>query len=693
MVTLADGSRLRLGRLLDHHFALAAVLATDGVLLDVAPASLRRAALDEGDVVGRPFWDTWWWTYEDGVRHRIRAAVDMAKAGQALRFDVAARMAAEVRLRVDLRLAPLHDESGRLVYLLASALDVGAREAQGAGEAARRHLRELETIYDGAPVGLGLVDRERRVVRANRRLAELDRDAADGLVGHRLWDRLPDLRRQLEPAVERVFANGESVLDLELVDAPPAGAASPRHWSVHLYPVPAPSGAIDAVGVIFEEITERKSAAAQLERSRRDVEHQALHDPLTGLPNRMLLSDRAQQQMARARREGECLALLMMDLDDFKGVNDSLGHAAGDALLAQVGARLAGAVREIDTVGRLGGDEFAVVTGALGRPEDATAVAERILAALAAPVTLLGRPHMARASIGIALYPDDARRMGGLFRCADLAMYRAKSAGGARVMFFEPEMREQLRARQQLEWALRRAVEARALELRPLPRHAVTDRRIAAVEAEVVWRHPTRGTVPIEDDLLFAERKGLGAAIAACALERVFGLFAELDRERIGPRLCVAFSPTQLADPRTTDALLAGLDDAAIAGDRVQVELLTGVDWALDGDDFVATLARLSRRGINIGLRGFGADHVAFHELRHLPLDSLILAGELVQDLGRRDEAEAFVEALAGLGRRLNKRVVARGVETEAQLELLRQAGCEEAAGPLFERVRSRRVG
>jgi EAL domain-containing protein (putative c-di-GMP-specific phosphodiesterase class I) len=245
-------------------------------------------------------------------------------------------------------------------------------------------------------------------------------------------------------------------------------------------------------------------------------------------------------------------------------------------------------------------------------------------------------------------------------------------------------MREQLRMRQQLEQALRRAVEERTLTLRPSARHALVDGRLVAVEAELVWRHPVRGLVSIEDDLVFAERKGLGRVIADIALDRIFAFLPELRRQSPACRLCVAFSPTQLANPGLVESLLERLEAAGLEGDQLQVELLTGVAWSLEGDALVAPLRRLAAAGINVGLRGFGADHVAFHELRHLPLDSLILASELVADLGRRDEAEVFLEALAGLGRRLGKRVVARGVATPDQMEILSQSGCEEAAGPLF---------
>jgi EAL domain-containing protein (putative c-di-GMP-specific phosphodiesterase class I) len=252
-------------------------------------------------------------------------------------------------------------------------------------------------------------------------------------------------------------------------------------------------------------------------------------------------------------------------------------------------------------------------------------------------------------------------------------------------MFFEPRMREQLRARQQLERALRRAVDENGLELRPAPRHAVEDGRVVAVEAGIVWRHPSRGRVSVEEDLLFAERKGLGAAIAARTIERTTAFLGELGHEITGARVCVAFSPSQLADPATADGLLAGIAAAGVEGDRLQVELLTGGSWSLDDEAFEAALVRLADHGVNIALREFGADRVAFRELRQLPLDGLILAEDLVRDLGRHDQAEAFAEALAGLGRRLGKRVVARGVETETQLDLLRQAGCEEVGGPLFE--------
>ena len=687
-VTLPGGDGLQIGDVLDRLFVFAAILDRDGRVLDVNRGPLEVADLTRADVLGIAFWRTWWWSHDEAVAAYVRAAVTRALAGETVRFDVGCRARGDGRIRVDVQFAPLPGPDGQVGHVLASALDVSereaGREALAASERRARHrLNELELIYDRAPVGLGLVDAERRLVRLNHRLAELAGAPLETLVGHDVRAAMPTLETTLAPALAHVFARGEPVLDQEVAGDPEGR----RFWLVHLYPVPTPAGDTDAVGIICEDVTERRAAAEHLSESRRAAERQALHDPLTGLPNRALLSDRAQEQIKRARRDGGSMALLMMDLDDFKAVNDTLGHAAGDALLERVAERLRGAVRETDTVGRLGGDEFAVVTGALGGPADAAAVAERVLEALHAPVSVMGRPHVARASIGIALFPDDALRLGGLFRGADLAMYEAKSAGGSRTMFFEPEMREQLRARQQLERALRRALDEDAFELASCPRLSVADRRVVAVELALRWRHPIRGPVPVEDDLVFAERKGLGAAIATRTIDRALALLRDVVDENAAARVCVAFSPTQLTDARVVERLLEGLATRGIEGDRLQVELLTGADWTLDGDGLAEALARLADAGVNIALREFGTDRLAFRELRALPLDALVLAGELVRDLGRHDEAEAFVEALAALGRRLGKRVVARGVETGIQHELLRQAGCEEVTGPYVARA------
>ena len=689
-----DGEPLRLGQILDQLFAYAGMLSPEGIVLDVNHAALRDAELAHEDVVGAAFWQTPWWSYDTAVQEMIRDAVSGAAAGRTIRFDARARMRAGRLVPLDVQIAPLRDADGAIVLLVASATDLSQREAATAAleaseRRAQRRLAELELIYNEAPVGLGMVDRDLRFIRVNQQLADMNGTSAAAHEAQRVGNVVPGLRSQLEPVLRRVLATGEPVLGVDIGGETPSRPGVARHWIQHFYPLFGSGERVDAVGIICEETTGRKFAERQAEAHRRELEHLALHDPLTQLPNRALLADRARQAMAQAKRDGTQAALLMLDLDDFKAVNDSLGHAAGDALLQHVAERLRATLRDVDTVGRLGGDEFAVITGALADAEAPAAVAERVLAALAEPMDLMGRRHVVSASIGVAVFPQDAPRLGGLFRCADLALYESKDRGRACATFFEPAMRERLRERQQLERSLKRAVDDADFHLELRPRHAVADDRLIALELQPLWRHPQLGLVPVEEHLVFAERKGLARPLAEWTIARLETILVELRRETSELRLCLALSPTQLQNATVIDGLLAALERADTPGDRLQVEVLTGKAWSLQTDPLRAALERLAAEGVSIGLRGLGADHVAFHELRRLPLDSLVLEADLVRALDEAPEADAFVEAFAGLGRRLGKRVVACGVETRAQLELLRASGCEEAQGPFFAHGRA----
>lgn len=686
----SDGETLRLADVLRPLFAFSALLEVDGKVLEVGGGALQASKTQLDTVLGVPLWTTPWWSFDVNVQQLVREAIAGAAGGQAVTFTTEALISTDGRppapTSVDLQFVPFGPEAARPSAILATATAVAARaeitgEPSPSGQRKRRSPC-LQPIRNEATVGLAVLDTELRFLRVNQPFADLNGRGIDAHLGRLLWDVLPERRAQAEPLLHHVIDTGEPVLAVAVDGEAPQRPGVRRCWMEHFHPLPGADGTVEAVCMVREEVTARKLTDHNLRAYQREMEHRALHDALTGLPNRALLADRAQQAITAAERDGKPMALLLLDLDDFKQVNDTSGHAAGDTVLREVAARLRRSVRDVDTVGRFGGDEFAVVTGALETGAGAAVVAERILEAMTAPFDLLGRRHPIPLSIGIALYPGNARRLGSLFRSADLALYEAKRQGGNRATFFEPRMRDALRARQHLDRSLRRAAEDDEVRYELRVRHTIADRRLAAVELEPLWAHPSRGLTPLSDALAFAERKGLGTKLASRLVDRATEVLATLRHERCP--LCLAFSPTQLADGVVVGALIDGLDETDAAGGALQVEVLTASAWPLETVPLHRSLRRLADRGIAIGLRGFGADHVTFRELRRLPLDSLILECDLVDQLGSSTEAATFVDALAGLGQRLGKRVVARGVRTVEQLDILKASGCAEAEGSVF---------
>jgi diguanylate cyclase (GGDEF)-like protein/PAS domain S-box-containing protein len=423
------------------------------------------------------------------------------------------------------------------------------------------------------------------------------------------------------------------------------------------------------------DITERKAAEAQ-------IRFMANHDALTRLPNRALFRDRLEQALLWARRGDEQVAVLCLDVDRFKDVNDLRGHGAGDALLQQVAARLGAAIRESDTVARLGGDEFAIVQPGLSQPQGAAAFAERLVAAIAEPFDLGGEQMAIGVSIGIALFPADGADAETLLKNADTALYRAKSDGRGTYRLFEPEMDARLQARRVLEYDLRQALPQQQLKVHYQPQANTEDGRITGFEALVRWRHPRRGLVSPGEFIPLAEETGLIVPIGEWVLRTACAAAASWPASL---RLCVNLSPVQFSRcdlPRLVEDVLR---THRLSPERLELEITEGV-LIKETEQVLATLQRLKALGVRIAMDDFGTGYSSLNYLQRFPFDKIKIDQSFIRDLEGNPDAAAIVRAVIGLGRSLKIAVIAEGVETAEQHDLLRREHCEEIQGFLIGR-------
>ena len=434
------------------------------------------------------------------------------------------------------------------------------------------------------------------------------------------------------------------------------------------------------ITMIAVGIAQRITAA--LASSREEAHHLALHDTLTGLPNRAFLAHRLTQALAEGRRNGTMLAMLCLDLDRFKQVNDTLGHPIGDALLRTVADRLRLCVRKCDTVVRLGGDEFAIIQAPLARAEDAAALAERIVKALSEPYELNGHQVVAGSSIGIALVPTDTDDPAHLLKMADLALYRAKKEGRGTFRMFEPGMDTKLQARRMLELDLRRAVMMQEFELHYQPIVDVLSGQVSALEALVRWRHPERGLVGPDEFIPLAEETGLIGPIGAWVLEQAC---ADAAHWPSNTRVAVNISAAQFKGSGLVPAVEHALAAAALTPERLELEI-TETALISDAKVTLGVLRELRALGIQIAMDDFGTGYSSLGYLRSFPFDKIKIDRCFIQDIETSADCKAIVRAVTGLSSNLGIVTTAEGVETPAQLEQLLAEGCDQVQGYLFSR-------
>jgi len=430
-----------------------------------------------------------------------------------------------------------------------------------------------------------------------------------------------------------------------------------------------------ATVVALRDLSERKRAEDM-------IRHLAHHDALTALPNRFLFADRLSQALEMAGRAQHGLAVLCIDLDRFKFVNDLLGHQGGDQLLKQVAERLRAAIRSMDTVARLGGDEFAIVQPLTEGPDAAASLAARLVEALSLPFEVDGQQMEIGASIGISIFPGDGDTGPKLLKNADTALYRAKRDGRGRFCFFEPGMDMRLQERRALEQDLRHALDRGEMDVEYQPLFDCRSGDIEGFEALLRWNHPIRGRVAPTDFIPVAEESGLIAALGQWVLQTACAEAASWSRPL---RIAVNLSPTQFRQHDLPAIVAAVLARTGLAAHRLELEVTESL-LIDDTAHALEILNQLKRLGARISLDDFGTGYSSLSYLRRFPFDKLKIDKSFVQAFGEDQEAAAIIRAIVALGRSLHLSVTAEGVETAAQLELLQKQQCNQVQGFLLSR-------
>ncbi len=436
----------------------------------------------------------------------------------------------------------------------------------------------------------------------------------------------------------------------------------------------------DEIGAIARAVQVFKSNAIQRQRAEARMQHMALHDALTGLPNRILLHDRLEQAIAGARRRRSRSALILLDLDWFKDVNDTFGHAAGDQLLKIVAQRLRGGVRANDVVARLGGDEFAIILNDLVDPDDAELVASKLVASLDQPFALNDHEVHTPASVGITIFPNDGETPEQLLQNADVALYRAKALGRSMICRFDATMRREVQARKSLERDLRRALSDDQFELHYQPQLDLAKGEIVGVEALLRWHHPESGPVSPAEFIPIAEETGLIVPIGDWVLQKACAQARDWrDRYALDLAVAVNLSAVQFKSD-LAGTMTELLRQFQLSPGQIELEITERI-LMRDTDTNLTILRRLSEMGIRFSMDDFGTGYASLSYLRKFPFSKIKIDQSFVRDIDTNADAAAIVRAVIGLGSSLEIAVTAEGVETEEQLQYLMKAGCTQAQG------------
>jgi diguanylate cyclase len=572
-------------------------------------------------------------------------------------------------------LVPLPEEGVIAPELLASAIGAvtvlllgfslsGSIVDQHLANRAALEARRLQDLVNATFEGIA-IHAAGRVLDANAAFAGLSGYRFSEMIGKDLLSFIAPEHRDV--ARQRIAAASEDPYEIDVLCADGSTV-----------PVEILSREMDYKGervrvAAVRDITERKAAEAQ-------IRFMATHDALTRLPNRTLFRDRLEQELMRARRAGDKVAVLCLDLDRFKDVNDLRGHAAGDGLLEQVGARLTAAARETDTVARLGGDEFAIVQSEFDQPEDVAAFADRLVATFGEAFDVDGEMMVVGASVGIALFPTDGRDAETLLRNADTALYRAKADGRGTYRMFEPAMDARLQARRALEYDLRQALAQQQFEVYYQPQAETRSRRVTGFEALVRWWHPKRGMIAPADFIPLAEESGLIIPLGEWVLRSACAAAAGWPPHI---RICVNLSPVQFARGELVNLVEKTLRAHRLAPARLELEITEGV-LIKDSEQALETLHELKALGVRIAMDDFGTGYSSLSYLQRFPFDKIKIDQSFIRALEKDTDSAAIVRAVIGLGRSLKMPVIAEGVETPEQLELLRREHCEEIQGYLI---------
>jgi diguanylate cyclase (GGDEF)-like protein/PAS domain S-box-containing protein len=607
----------------------------------------------------------------DGTRAEIYSEV---RKGRTTRIETAFRDSAGEERYMDVITAPVFDASGEPIRMLAIWRDVTeARKAREEVEAARveaeRLAERLSGVLESTMDSVLVVDQSWRISYLNTkamRLLQVDEQA----IGRDLWRLFPADENPLFATEYRKVMKRRSSTTFE-------GFLKGVGVWLEVHAVSTTEG----ISIFFRDITERCKTEQERLVAHKQIHHMARHDALTGLPNRHFLQETFEHLFEKACTKTKT-AVLSLDLDGFKAVNDAYGHPTGDLLLRRVAERLRNCLEGSDTVARLGGDEFVVVRPGLHRGEEAIQLAQKIIDAVGAPYDLDGTHADIGVSVGLAFAPIDGQSADQLIKAADIALYRAKACGRGTYTQFEPGMDARLQARQQMKVALRLALANGELELHYQPLISLHTGQITTCEALVRWTHPEKGPISPVEFIPLAEETGLILPLGEWVLRQ-----ACTEATRWPPHVSVAvnLSPLQFRDRRLAAVVRDTLKESGLDASRLQIEVTESV--LLDETDSnLHVLQEIRALGAKIAMDDFGTGYSSLGYLRTFPFDKIKVDRGFITDLPTGKESLAIIRAVAGIGRTLGITTTVEGVETQVQLDAINAEGFDEAQGYLFAR-------
>ncbi|MAT64784.1 MAG: diguanylate cyclase [Gammaproteobacteria bacterium] len=543
----------------------------------------------------------------------------------------------------------------------------------------RLHEREqlLRRLVETDMEGVLVVDAEGRIIEINPAgLGLLSCRDANEVIGNSLMHYIAPHHQKRFVLLARRAVSGEPVnYEFDIHDA----RGEPMRVEARCSPLFDAHGQIRSVLIVARDSSRRSDAAYQ-------AQYLAHYDMLTGLPNRALFRDRLLQSMAQARRSETLIAVMFLDMDNFKDVNDTLGHAVGDRLLREVSARIVACTRETDTVARFGGDEFGVIQTSMHSVEDAAELAERIVDTVSQPIIIDNHEIHSAISIGVTLYPfDDHHNADELLKNADLAMYKAKREGRNRFQFYVAELNRIVQRRATIERDLRLALQRDEFSLHFQPQLCIETGQVIGVEALLRWNQRERGPISPAEFIPVAESTGLIMDIGQWVLQEACRQVVEWQAAGLPPvRVAVNISPVQFRHRHLLESIMNALQSSGVDPQLLEIELTESLIMR-DADTTIDTLRRLRELGVEVSVDDFGTGYSSLSYLTRFPINKIKLDQSFVRDIHKPDGA-AIARTVITLGQTLDMRVMAEGVETYEQLAFLREHGCHEAQGFLFSR-------
>lgn len=657
-------SEERLNAMVDNATAVVYMKDLKGRFLLVNRYFERVFGFSRGAVLGKSVREIFGPEVADPLDANDRMVIE---TGKVMEFDEETRIDGARRAYISVKF-PLFRPDGRMYALAGISTDITERKR------AEEELRQAATVFESSMEGIVITDDGRRIISVNNAFTAITGYTADEVRGR-------------DP---RVLASGRHDQDFyrgmwAALDN--AGQWQGEIWNRRkdggLYPAWENISVVrDSTGRVVNYVAVLTDISAIKEVEER-LHHLAHHDPLTGLPNRLLLHATLDRALEHARRHGTRIALLFLDLDRFKLINDTLGHQYGDRLLRAAADRLRQHTRAEDMVARLGGDEFVILLDDIAAPEDVSHIAEKIIESLAEPIDLGDQKTTISASVGISLYPDDARDREGLLKAADAAMYGAKESGKNRVQFYTARLTARAFHRLAIENGLRNALANQELVVFYQPQVSLREKTIVGVEALLRWRHPTLGLVFPDQFIPIAEESALIDSVGEWLFHAVFKQLEDWQTRGVNPRrVAMNVSMRQMrTEGRVEDLLGDCMSRYRIKRDLIRLEIELTESVLQTAPLAIDTVRRLNDLGVSLAIDDFGIGYSSLNSLKHLPIQRLKIDRSFIRDAPDDRDDAIIAEAIIALGHSLHLEVVAEGVETQAQLRFLQERGCDEVQG------------